>query len=150
MKHRVNEGWAVCQVPAFVSTPAFLSVHLTITQAKMHAPPSSMLASCTSHLTLRFLPWESGHLVGMPNQVNTTQQACAPVASTAPHSLLACTSLPSNSPVLQKNPHPPSKFSFPKGAVVSDAVTSCWLAPDFLLVPSICKLNITDTKPIPA
>lgn len=112
MKHHVNEAelLAKCQ-PLFPDRLPSLLVHLTITQAKTHAPPSSALL-LHKLPCLQFLPWEFGHLVGMPNQVNTTQQASAPIASIALRGSLVCTNLPSNSPVLPKAPS--SKFPFPK------------------------------------
>lgn len=149
MRHHVNEDWAVCQVPAFVSRLAFLSagspLHYTSKNARstQQCSPLAQAAlpsrfyrgnldtvwGCQSRLIQPSEP-----VLHLPALLHMTSWLLWASLQTVPH--------------CKKDPSQQSFFS--QKSITSDAAASCWLASASLLAPSICKVDITHTRPIPA
>lgn len=149
MRHHVNEDWAVCQVPAFVSRLAFLSA------CSPHHYTSENARSTQQRSPLAQAALPSGFYRGNLDTVWGCQtrliQPSEPVLQ-LPALLLTASWLLWASlvtvPYCKKDPSQQSFLS--QKSIASDAVASWWLAPLSLLAPSICKVDITHTRPIPA
>lgn len=149
MRHHVNEDWAVCQVPAFVSRLAFLSAgspgHYTSenTRSTQQRSPLAQAAlpsgfyrgnldtvwGCQSRLTQPSEP-----VLQLPALLHTASWLLWDSLVTDPH----CKKDPSQQSFLSQK------------SITGDAVAPCWLAPACLFASSICKVDIIHTRPFPA
>lgn len=148
MRHHVNEDWAVCPGPAFVSRLAFLSAgsphHYTsenVHSTQQRWPLAQAALPSGFYRGNLDTAWGCQNRLIQPSELCCSCQLCS-------HGLLASMSLPGNRPHCREDPSQQSFLS--QKSITSDAVAFCWLAPASLLAPSICKVDITHTGPIPA
>lgn len=150
MRHHVNEDWAVCQVPAFVSRLPFLSagspLHYTSENARSTQQRWPLAQAALPSAFYRGnldTVWGCQSRLIQPSEPVLQLPALLHVEASW---LLWATLV--TVPHCKKDPSQQS-FLSPE-SITSDAVASCWLAPTSLLAPSICKVDITRTRSLPA